>query len=252
MIRENEFFYPCVDRDPLFCRFVNRARDHPPPPPPPPPCTTLLEDIQDGTSRKRLDDLKQHTPTLAVITWCRKISVPSFNFPLHMKCLPDFVLRVRRSSRYSLLYPDALNSLLKASWTQTLCDGSRISLKENKQKKLMNKYFEWVEILLYYGIPYVSDRLSPELSFLRKWCALGNSNYFKAANPLQQLLQKSTSKWYWTRLDPANKSANCPKCEFFLQHDTLTDYPIILRDIQKMISGSLFKAYNKLKETHFI
>lgn len=127
-----------------------------------------------------------------------------------------------------------------------------IPKRKQTKKKLMNKYFEWVEILLYYGIPYVSDRLSPELSFLRKWCALGNSNYFKAANLLEQLLQKSTSKWYWSQNDPANKSANCPKCEFFLQHDTLTDYPIILREIKKMISGSLFKAYNKLKETHFI
>ena len=36
-------------------------------------------------------------PILAVIIWCRYSSVPSYIFPLHTKCLPLLVLRIRRS-----------------------------------------------------------------------------------------------------------------------------------------------------------
>ena len=43
MTQENEFVIS-VNRDPLFLRFVNRARD-PPPPPPPPPVRPSVNDM---------------------------------------------------------------------------------------------------------------------------------------------------------------------------------------------------------------
>ena len=61
--------------------------------------------------------------------------MPSRIIAWQVKCLADFVLRVRNSCKNSFQYPDALNSLLKDLWTQAVLSKSTSPLKQQQQNK---------------------------------------------------------------------------------------------------------------------
>ena len=68
-----------------------------------------------------------------MITWCRYNSVPSSMIPLQVKIFADLVFMIRSSCTWSLQYPDALNSLLKARCTHDVFERSVTWLQEQMQ-----------------------------------------------------------------------------------------------------------------------